>query len=45
VKYFLILADFMNQTITQVDALTNIPFKGNPAVVCVLATSQPDDWM
>ncbi|MBK1987359.1 PhzF family phenazine biosynthesis protein [Sphaerospermopsis aphanizomenoides BCCUSP55] len=35
----------MNQTITQVDAFTNIPFKGNPAAVCVLKTPQPDDWM
>jgi PhzF family phenazine biosynthesis protein len=35
----------MNQTITQVDAFTNIPFKGNPAAVCVLATLQPDNWM
>ncbi|MBD2292474.1 PhzF family phenazine biosynthesis protein [Anabaena sphaerica FACHB-251] len=35
----------MNQIITQVDAFTNTPFKGNPAAVCVLATPQPDDWM
>lgn len=33
------------QSIVQVDAFTNQPFRGNPAAVCVLATSQPEAWM
>lgn len=33
------------QTIVQVDAFTNQPFRGNPAAVCVLAEPRPDDWM
>ncbi|NMG09515.1 PhzF family phenazine biosynthesis protein [Brasilonema sp. UFV-L1] len=35
----------MGQTIIQVDAFTNTPFAGNPAAVCVLPTSQSEDWM
>ncbi|MEA5616277.1 PhzF family phenazine biosynthesis protein [Cronbergia sp. UHCC 0137] len=35
----------MTQIITQVDAFTNTPFKGNPAAVCVLNTPQTDEWM
>jgi|GEM_PF-22150 len=35
----------MKQTIFQVDAFTDRPFKGNPAAVCVLTSSQEDEWM
>ncbi|MFM6182035.1 MAG: PhzF family phenazine biosynthesis protein [Dolichospermum sp.] len=35
----------MNQIITQVDAFTNTPFKGNPAAVCVLDSPQSEAWM
>lgn len=35
----------MQQTIIQVDAFTDIPFKGNPAAVCVLAEARDEDWM
>ena len=35
----------MKQTIIQVDAFTDQPFKGNPAAVCVLQSSQADEWM
>ncbi|MCC5598333.1 PhzF family phenazine biosynthesis protein [Nostoc favosum] len=35
----------MGQTITQVDAFTNIAFAGNPAAVCVLPTLQDERWM
>ncbi|MEM9535285.1 MAG: PhzF family phenazine biosynthesis protein [Cyanobacteria bacterium P01_E01_bin.45] len=35
----------MSQSIIQVDAFTNIPFKGNPAAVCVMATAAADEWM
>ncbi|MEA5507884.1 PhzF family phenazine biosynthesis protein [Halotia wernerae UHCC 0503] len=35
----------MGLIITQVDAFTNTPFAGNPAAVCVLPTSQDDNWM
>jgi len=35
----------MAKTVTQVDAFTNTPFTGNPAAVCVLPASQPQDWM
>jgi len=28
-----------------VDAFTDVPFRGNPAAVCVTDTAQPDDWM
>ena len=31
--------------IVQVDAFTNRPFAGNPAAVCVLAESAPEEWM
>lgn len=31
--------------IVQVDAFTSRPFAGNPAAVCVLPQSRPDDWM
>lgn len=29
----------------QVDAFTNVPFKGNPAAVCLLEAPRPDAWM
>lgn len=29
----------------QVDAFTNKPFSGNPAAVCLLTESRPDEWM
>ncbi|MEL6495587.1 MAG: PhzF family phenazine biosynthesis protein [Cyanobacteria bacterium J06623_7] len=35
----------MKQTIVQVDAFTDRPFKGNPAAVCVLQSPQTDEWM
>lgn len=35
----------MQQSIIQVDAFTNTPFKGNPAAVCVMATAATDEWM
>ncbi len=35
----------MNQIITQVDAFTNTPFKGNPAAVCVLDSPKSESWM
>lgn len=35
----------MTQIITQVDAFTNTPFKGNPAAVCVLDSPQSELWM
>jgi PhzF family phenazine biosynthesis protein len=35
----------MNQIITQVDAFTNTPFKGNPAAVCVLDSLKSESWM
>jgi PhzF family phenazine biosynthesis protein len=31
--------------IVQVDAFTNRPFAGNPAAVCVLPSSAPEQWM
>ena len=31
--------------IVQVDAFTNRPFAGNPAAVCVLRETPPDQWM
>jgi PhzF family phenazine biosynthesis protein len=31
--------------IVQVDAFTNQPFAGNPAAVCVLKQTKPDEWM
>ena len=35
----------MGQRITQVDAFTDQPFRGNPAAVCVLSAAAEDDWM
>jgi predicted PhzF superfamily epimerase YddE/YHI9 len=35
----------MPLTITQVDAFTPEPFKGNPAAVCVLPEERNDSWM
>jgi PhzF family phenazine biosynthesis protein len=31
--------------IYQVDAFTSVPFKGNPAGVCLLQKAMPDEWM
>jgi PhzF family phenazine biosynthesis protein len=31
--------------ITQVDAFTDTPFRGNPAAVCLLAQPAPESWM
>ena len=35
----------MKQTIIQVDAFTNTPFRGNPAAVCVLDRIADETWM
>ncbi len=35
----------MGQTLFQVDAFTNEPFKGNPAAVCILQGPRDDRWM
>jgi PhzF family phenazine biosynthesis protein len=35
----------MGVRIVQVDAFTNSPFAGNPAAVCVLPVSPPENWM
>lgn len=35
----------MKQTIIQVDAFTNTPFRGNPAAVCVLDRAADETWM
>jgi PhzF family phenazine biosynthesis protein len=35
----------MDIPITQVDAFTDTPFRGNPAGVCVLDTPRPAPWM
>ncbi|RPI21629.1 MAG: PhzF family phenazine biosynthesis protein, partial [Chloroflexota bacterium] len=35
----------MKQIIYQVDAFTNVPFKGNPAGVCILNEPAGEDWM
>jgi predicted PhzF superfamily epimerase YddE/YHI9 len=35
----------MGVPIYQVDAFTDVPFKGNPAGVCVLEHAAPDTWM
>lgn len=35
----------MAQRIVQVDAFTSIPYKGNPAAVCVLAGPGDETWM
>ncbi len=35
----------MSLQIFQVDAFTDTPFKGNPAAVCLLPESKPDNWL
>jgi PhzF family phenazine biosynthesis protein len=35
----------MTQTIHQVDAFTDRPFRGNPAAVCILDQPAPEPWM
>src|SRR5437763_9507849 len=35
----------MGQQITQVDAFTDQPFRGNPAAVCVLPAPAEESWM
>ena len=35
----------MNEPIFQVDAFTNKPFRGNPAVVVLLNEEKSDKWM
>jgi PhzF family phenazine biosynthesis protein len=35
----------MGQRITQVDAFTDKPFRGNPAAVCILDTPRDEAWM
>lgn len=35
----------MAQSVVQVDAFTNVPFRGNPAAVCVMETAESDEWM
>jgi PhzF family phenazine biosynthesis protein len=35
----------MGTRIVQVDAFTDRPFAGNPAAVCVLDSTRPDEWM
>ncbi len=35
----------MNTPIYQVDSFSTIPFRGNPAGVCILSAPQPDAWM
>ncbi len=35
----------MSNKLYQVDAFTDSPFKGNPAGVCILKQSVPDEWM
>jgi predicted PhzF superfamily epimerase YddE/YHI9 len=35
----------VGQSIVQVDAFTDRPFRGNPAAVCVLDRPRPDDWL
>lgn len=35
----------MDESIFQVDAFTNEPFKGNPAGVMLLTEPKPDEWM
>jgi PhzF family phenazine biosynthesis protein len=35
----------MPQTIFQVDAFTNQPYRGNPAAVCLLPEPADEDWM
>jgi PhzF family phenazine biosynthesis protein len=35
----------MSVRIVTVDAFTAVPFAGNPAAVCILSESRPDEWM
>ena len=35
----------MSHLLYQVDAFTEIPFKGNPAAVCLLEKPEPEEWM
>ena len=35
----------MSLPIVQVDAFTDAPFRGNPAVVCVLPEPRDEGWM
>jgi PhzF family phenazine biosynthesis protein len=35
----------MPHKLFQVDAFTEVPFKGNPAAVCLLSGPEPTDWM
>ena len=35
----------MASRIVIVDAFTNVPFKGNPAAVCILPEPRPDEWL
>jgi len=35
----------MPHKLFQVDAFTEVPFKGNPAAVCLLQGSEPSNWM
>lgn len=35
----------MVRMIFKVDSFTDVPFRGNPAGVCLLAEEVPDDWM
>jgi PhzF family phenazine biosynthesis protein len=35
----------MTQAITQVDAFTDQPFRGNPAAVCILPAPRDETWM
>ncbi|MEK7795734.1 MAG: PhzF family phenazine biosynthesis protein [Candidatus Hydrogenedentota bacterium] len=35
----------MGQRFVQVDAFTNIPFRGNPAAICVMESKPPDAWL
>src|SRR5262245_2648937 len=35
----------MTSSITQVDAFTNVAFRGNPAAVCILDSPREEVWM
>jgi PhzF family phenazine biosynthesis protein len=35
----------MGVKIFQVDAFTDVPFKGNPAAICILDKVRDDTWM
>ena len=35
----------MGQSIIQVDAFTNVPFRGNPAAVCLMQAEAGDEWL